>query len=290
MAMPQEFAYQDEADFTAKLLIPLLQRLGFSLVVNYHGSREFGKDLVFGEIDHFGHIRYHGLQAKYVESIGLKDVQGLIDDCKQAFANPFRHPHTGAMERISTFYAVNGGSISDQAKDHFFNSLSQPYGGNIRLIDGAGLLVLDRWAAANRSQTVLSDLNGLRLEIGFNRKVAMRLDSVFRDYVEQYGLGTNISKPNPVPSNRFRLNATERYLERPFVVDTIPAEEIEAYWERASLSNAMMDTVASLTTVLVVDNVVQNVLQHIPAMDSIANSLEKRIREVLATLGPLTGV
>ena len=38
-------------DSQEPLLIPLLQRLGFSLVFNYHGRAEFGKDLIFAEVD-----------------------------------------------------------------------------------------------------------------------------------------------------------------------------------------------------------------------------------------------
>jgi hypothetical protein len=124
VSFPAEFRYANEDDFIQRFLIPLITRMGF-YVVNYHGVSEFGKDLIFAEIDRFGHVRYHGLQAKYESSFSLKDSESLIDDCRQAFANPFKHPQTGATERISTFYAVNGGSVSDQATTHFFNSTSQ---------------------------------------------------------------------------------------------------------------------------------------------------------------------
>ena len=270
--------------------MPLLHRLGFSIVVHFHGSREFGKDLVFGEIDRFGHVRYHGLQAKYVDSIGINTVEDLIFDCRQAFVNPFRHPHTGAEERISTFYAVNGGSISDQAREHYFNSLGHPYGGNVRLIDGKGMLALDRWSAANRSQTLVPDLNGLLIELNYNRLLGNKLTQIFQDYIQVHGFGTNVSKPNPVPANRFRIYATARYLERPFFVEPIPAGEIEAYWEHVSLSNAAMDRLVGLTTVAHVDNVVEHVQQAIPKINAIAGILTTRIQSVLQSLGPITGM
>lgn len=111
MAIPAELQYRDEADLTDNFLVPLLQRLGFSLVVNYHGSAEYGKDLVFADIDRFGHVAYHAMQAKYKPAIGNNDVQGLVNDCLQAFANPFSHPQTGASQSISKFYAVNAGSL-----------------------------------------------------------------------------------------------------------------------------------------------------------------------------------
>ena len=87
MAIPAEFAFANEDAFVQNFLIPLLRRLGFSLVVNYHGRTEFGKDLVFAEVDRFGHVRYHGLQAKYEARISLNGIEDLIRDCKQAFEN-----------------------------------------------------------------------------------------------------------------------------------------------------------------------------------------------------------
>src|SRR5215468_8794949 len=123
MAFPDEFKFSNEEDFLQRFMIPLLQRLGYSLVVQFHGAREFGKDLIFADIDRFGHIRYYGLQAKYESSISLNGVEGLILDCSQAFANPFIHPQSGATHRICGFYAINGGSVGDAAITHYFNSL-----------------------------------------------------------------------------------------------------------------------------------------------------------------------
>ena len=39
--MPLEPAlnYQNNADFTSRLLVPLLRRLGYSIVAEYHGQR-----------------------------------------------------------------------------------------------------------------------------------------------------------------------------------------------------------------------------------------------------------
>jgi hypothetical protein len=56
MAIPKEFNFVNEDDFIQRFVIPLLHRLGFSVVANYHRTHgELGKDLVFAEIDRFGH-------------------------------------------------------------------------------------------------------------------------------------------------------------------------------------------------------------------------------------------
>ena len=100
MPMQQEFRkYGNEAAFIRDFVVPLLRRLGF-FVVDYHGSREYGRDLIFSEIDRFNIFVYHGLQGKYQESISQQESGGLIDDCREAFLTPFQHPDTGGK---STF-------------------------------------------------------------------------------------------------------------------------------------------------------------------------------------------
>jgi hypothetical protein len=111
MPLEPALSFQNEADFTSRFLVPLVRRLGYSIVAEYHGAREFGKDLVFGEIDRFGEVAYHGLQSKYQDSISQADSEGLIEDCKQAFRHPFRHPTTGAEHRIASLVVANAGSI-----------------------------------------------------------------------------------------------------------------------------------------------------------------------------------
>lgn len=170
MPIPNELTFSNEDELSQQFLIPLLRCLGFSVVANYHGHAEFGKDLVFAEIDRFGHVRYHAVQSKYLPSISLNAIEDLVLDCKQAFNNPFMHPQTGAVERISTFYAVNAGSIGPEATQHFFQSLVGFYGGNVRLLQAKDLLVLDQWATAQRHEQIIHRLTGLFLELRFNRR------------------------------------------------------------------------------------------------------------------------
>ncbi len=196
MAFPAEFSYANEDDFIQRFLIPLLNRLGFITVVNYHGVQEYGRDLIFAEIDRFGHLRYHGLQAKYQSSIGKSGSHGLVQDCLESFANPFKHPQTGASERISTFYAVNGGDISEPASTHFFNSLTQ-FGGNVRLVDGKSLVALDRQLAFARYESVRELLTGLLLEIRFNRQCIEPVLKTLKSHLD--------ATARPVPLYRFRV-------------------------------------------------------------------------------------
>ena len=132
------------------------------------------------------------------------------------------------------------------------------------------------------SAMAVADLNGLAGEIEYNRRLSAGLASAFQNYIQTYGLGTNVPKPSPVPPQRFRLQAIAGYLQRPFLADDVPVNEVEAYWERASMCNAMMDKVIGLTTVAVVDQVVEAVMRLIPEMTNIADKLATRISSVLS--------
>src|SRR5436309_2862670 len=140
---PELTRFANEEAFRDLFLVPLFLRFGFS-VHNYHGTREYGKDLLLGKIDEFGHRLYYGVQAKFEESIGQGQVGDLLNDVREAFDNPFRHPQDGTEQRIARFYVVNGGSVSDQARENFFNGIHEPARrANTNLFDGKTLLYLD---------------------------------------------------------------------------------------------------------------------------------------------------
>lgn len=170
MPIPAELSqFRDEDDFVQRFLIPLVRRLGFEIVANYHGKREFGKDLLVGEVDRFGHVRFHGVQAKYEPSIGKEAMHGLVQQCDEAFLAPFNHPQTGQVQRISTFYAITPGSVSDEARELFFSALHHKHSDNVRILDGKALLALDRFAVISRSENIRESLDGLLNEVRFAR-------------------------------------------------------------------------------------------------------------------------
>ena len=234
MPIVSSFNYADEAEFLDQLILPTLERLGFSLIARYHGAREFGKDVVFAELDRFGHVRYHALQAKYIPSIGLSDARRLIDDCKQAFENPFTHPATGQVERISCFYAANGGSISDQARETFFNAINLPFGGSVGLLDGNAILALDRWAVFNRQELIGERLTAILIELRYNRRLLKVIEERFTRYIED--------NEKTFPAGfRLRINACSSYLQVPFLQSSEFDEAVEAYWHNATVvNNALM--------------------------------------------------
>lgn len=277
MVFPAEFRYSNEEDFVQRLLIPLLQRLGFSLVVNYHGSSEFGKDLIFAEVDRFGHVRYHGLQAKYESSISLNEVEGLIADCSQAFANPFTHPQTGAVERISSFYAVNGGSLGSEAVAHYFNSLRPRFGGNVQLLQGKDLLALDRWASVNRVNSVAERVAGMLVEIRYNRSMLGCIRTALEQKIHR-------------PIERLRQDATAAYLCSPALLGALRTDCVDSYWHLCAMCNNSLN-ITSFFGVGNRDELTQIILEKIcPEIDQLGTEMENSLVEALKEVGPLSGI
>jgi hypothetical protein len=197
------------------LLIPLLESLGFERVANYHGVREFGKDLVFGETDKLGHHIYHGLQAKYVDSISQSDAHGLVRDAEEAFAMAFRHPTKGTEERISTFHVVNGGSIADNAKELFYARLIPKFGPNVRLFDGNEVVALERRALVRHGE-IIRRLSILLRELALNRANMILLSEAVR-------------RGAPLPNKRLRDDCSCAYIGSPTFEDEIDVFKVTEY-------------------------------------------------------------
>jgi hypothetical protein len=282
MAIPAQLTYtgdNKEFQFRDSFVMPLLLRLGFGVVVNYHGNREFGRDVIFGDIDRFGHVVYYGMQIKYESSISLSDSHELIQDAEQATHNPFRHPQTGREEYISSFYVANAGDISDQARENFFNTLTRRNIRDARLLDGPALLLLDRWASLSRGNLIRERINGLLMETRINRRVFSTLPAMMRENIEQGG---------PVPLQRARLNATASFLAAPVFSERINFQTVEGYYETSRLVNAMADEYTG--TMIGGDYKkarFQGITQYAPIALSQGDLLSASLQVLLADVGPL---
>lgn len=279
MAYPKEFNYDSEEEFTQNLVKPLLTRLGFSVVLDYHGTMEFGKDLIIGEFDRFSHVRYYGIQVKHHPSISLEDSHDIIKDCEQAFTNPFKHPQTGEESMISTFYVINCGTISDQAKQNFFSSTRPKYGDNARLIDGNALVQLDRSIASVSIQQVGAILYGLRLELQYNNAAVPTICDSLRKTIDEDG---------PYPVQRGSSHAVSSFLQQPqaYLGKSIP--NLQLYWQWISNFNRIVDSID--TRIWAGNFKLERVSAALGVGDSIqtiGTTLLGEVDEQLEKLGPL---
>ena len=281
LAIPGELSgYADEEAFVRGFLVPLLRRMGFSIVADFHGKREFGKDLIIGEIDRFGHVVYYGVQAKYVPSISKSDAHGLIEDCSEAFAKDFEHPHTGSQQRTSRFYAVNGGSISDEARELFFASVSATHGDNARLLCGKDLLDLDRTVSV-RSEAGRDALAGLLFEVSSNRNALAEIIPTLKEIAE--------GSAGHYPTARLRTVASSQALLRPSSLGSIDYEFVASVHDRAVGLNRSLDEVgvSPLHTVVSIKIPAMNALRFVGPLEKDHAALEALIKEELLALGPI---
>ncbi len=277
---PELAAYSNEHDFVQRFLVPLLGRLGFGIVVNHHGQSEAGMDLIVGEIDRFAHVRYHGVQAKFENSISKSASHGLVQDATEAFADEFTHPQTGATHRISSFYAVNAGSISDEARALFFSLLQNKHGDNVKLLDGKDLLALDR-SAAVRAESTRNLLLALLMEMRRTSATLSRLLPRLQAIID--GDGNNVV----YPFERLRLVAVEVWLGSPVLMSDLPSMQIEDLHSLASAFNRSLDEAGSspLHTVKSIKVPAAKALRILPRIVPLANTVESAVAAQLAKLG-----
>jgi hypothetical protein len=279
MALAAELASVNEEAFRNAFLMPLLQRLGFSIVINYHGSREFGRDVVFGDLDRFGHITFFGMQAKHEPSISLAASHDLVRDAREAFNHPFRHPQTGAEHHISGFYVATAGTISEQASENFFLTLANERLRNVRLLDGASLVRLNKWAVTDRRSLIRERLTGLLMEIKVNR---FPFDSLVAE------MDANVNQGAALPPQRARFFATGAFLAAPVLSEQLDVNLVEFYYQTGRLVNSWADDLSvPLRTGQFAHGRLDGLRQACPTARQLGDRIEASITAILAELGPL---
>jgi hypothetical protein len=238
MAIADELeSFGKEDPFRKDFLIPLLRRLGYDVVCDYHGTREFGRDIVFQEIDGFGQPIYHGLQAKYVDSLGQSDAHKLLEQCHEAFSQPFEHKSTGARHFISHLYIVNAGNISDNAE----RVLRDAYKGRVSLIDGKTIVQTDRWGTLRDMEKRQGVLQGLANDLHFNWHVALEIESYMRDFA--------MSGRSSIRYDQLRTTGLDAYLNRPIITDRFNYVDIQSMWRKFSEINSIKSIFLTINSV-----------------------------------------
>jgi hypothetical protein len=270
-----------EEKFTLEFLSPLLKRLGFSVILPYHGQREFGRDLIFGEIDRFSTFVYHGLQAKYEESIGQADSHDLTRDCDEAFTHMFRHPVTGEEAYISSFTVATPGSIADNARENFLaKARSQQHGGNVRLLDGKALLLLDRWATMGHVENVAETLSGLSWEIRYNSAILSFQEQALSTWQKDH------SKPHLI--DRLRIGAISHYAQKPLLPTIISTDIVMQLLTQIESANAILSSMNALTSVGSREKLSMSFVNvTAPLIQQHGNALSAQIAAAMNQLGPL---
>lgn len=128
-----------EDDFTTKIILPLLRKLGFSNVRYNHGNAEFGKDITFSRRTEFDEYEFWGMQVKFGDVSGgaMGEINELINQAKDAFTMPFYDVYTRQKTRISKLVITISGKYSKNAVEKIIEGINDfPLKNNIVFLDG----------------------------------------------------------------------------------------------------------------------------------------------------------
>lgn len=127
-----------ESEFTVKVLLPLLRKLGFVNVKYNHGNKEFGKDITFARRTEFDEYEYYGVQVKYGDVSGGSngDINELIAQAKDAFAMPFYDVYSRNKVRVSKVLIAISGKFTLNAVEKIIEGIQDyPLKNNLIFLD-----------------------------------------------------------------------------------------------------------------------------------------------------------
>lgn len=134
----------DEKELSKKVIVPLLRKMGYSSVQYRCGFDEFGRDIIFCELDKFRNPRWMGAQVKAVKIHGTSsrskgNVQEIINKIQEAFDNPFFETASNKEEYIKDMYIITSREITPKASVSIKNRFRNQ---NVHFIDGQKLIEL----------------------------------------------------------------------------------------------------------------------------------------------------
>ena len=207
--------FNDEAQFRAHFVRPLLTRLGFVSVAELHGSQEFGKDFVFSELTPFGFLRHYAAVVKHERTISQSAASlcaTVLSQVRQSFSVAFRLPDNEPIHRVSNVVVFSSGKISENARHWLRSELDEErYGRNVHLLDGERLFQLDLTSTFREGERLLPRLQGILHDLELNLVVWKSMSESLPAFAEGRGC--------------FTL-ALENYVAAPFLTDRITLNEV----------------------------------------------------------------
>ncbi len=137
--------FDDEKEFTVRVVLPILRKLGFHNVRYNHGKREFGRDVLFARVTEFQELEHWGAQVKFGNISGEADgeIENLLGQIDDAFKMPFYDLYTKQKQRISKLAIVISGKFTENAIEKICEKIEDhAVRNNIAFIDGEKLETL----------------------------------------------------------------------------------------------------------------------------------------------------
>lgn len=130
---------KNELRFTQDILIPLFNLMGYHSVRFNHGTKEFGKDITFYDIDKFGNIEHYGVQVKAGNISGRNnsDLNEILSQILDSFNIPFIDIDSGQEQYLSKVIIAISGEFTENAKTKIMHHIPPTLKNNIRFLDKA---------------------------------------------------------------------------------------------------------------------------------------------------------
>jgi GTPase SAR1 family protein len=116
-----------EDRLTARVIIPLLEKMNFENITLTHGGNEQGLDLVCNKENDFGEREYTGVQVKAVKIHGIAGKKGnateILTQAQQAFSRRFLDIYDNREKYIDRFIVITSGNITGSARDSIKDQL-----------------------------------------------------------------------------------------------------------------------------------------------------------------------
>ena len=111
--------------------------MGFQGVRYNHGVSEYGRDVIFSELDRFSNIRHCAAQVKAgnINASNGTLLNQLLVQIDDAFAMPVRGPGRNKNFYISEVFIVCSGKISDGAVERLNKKLDPRLWGSVHFLD-----------------------------------------------------------------------------------------------------------------------------------------------------------
>lgn len=108
---------KDEKKFSLTVLLPLFRGMHFQNVQYNHGPREFGRDIIFTDIDRLGIRRDFGVQAKVGDLTGeaKSELDILIGQIDDAFEIEYINTFTKEKKHITDLIVAISGKFTGNA-------------------------------------------------------------------------------------------------------------------------------------------------------------------------------
>lgn len=129
----------NEKEFTLRVVLPIIRKLGFSNVKYNHGKREYGKDIVFSRLTEFEEVEHWAAQVKFgdVKGGANSDIDAIFSQIEDAFKMPFYDLYTKTRVRPSKVCVIISGKFTENAIEKICDKIeSHAMKNNILFIDG----------------------------------------------------------------------------------------------------------------------------------------------------------